>query len=253
MTLRKHGAPSSPETDGRPAPRGDVPEAASPPTAARTSERRAGTSVPGAIAETHDEPDGRRRRGNTSRARIVDALSRLVREGNLTPGAARVAELAGVSLRTVFRHFDEMDSLFKEIAENIQAQVLPAFFRPYLSETWKERLVELVERRIELYEAILPFKLSGDLKRFQSDYLSKDYHQHLKLEKMSLESVLPVEITSDPPLVHALMAAAGFQGWRILRKDQELELADARAVVMRTVDALVASFEQQAAASRKKA
>jgi len=187
------------------------------------------------------EPDGRRRRGNSSRARIVNALMQLISEGNLTPGAARVAEIAGVSLRTVFRHFDEMESLYKEIAESIQVRVHPALFRPYRSETWKERLLELIDRRIDLYEAILPFKMSGDLRRYQSEYLANDYKQHLKLEKMSIETLLPKHIADDNVLLHALIAATGFQGWRILRKDQSLAGADARAAVLRTVEALLAS------------
>jgi len=61
-----------------------------------------------------------------------------------------------------------MDSLYREMAESIHARVLPAFFRPYHSDSWKGRLDELIGRRIELYEVILPFKVSGDLKRFQS-------------------------------------------------------------------------------------
>lgn len=192
----------------------------------------------------HDEEtDGRRRRGNTSRAKIVEALMQLVSEGNLTPGAARVAEIAGVSLRTVFRHFDEMETLYKEIAESIQARVHPELFRPYRSETWRERLFEMIDRRIELYETILPFKLSGDLRRYQSEYLTKDYEQHLKLEKMSIETLLPEHVAADEVLLQALIAATGFQGWRILRKDQNLSKAAARASVLRTVEALLASHE----------
>lgn len=204
-------------------------------TPATNSTRAAARPEPAA------EPDGRRRRGNTSRARIVDALSKLVGEGDFTPRAARVAEVAGVSLRTVFRHFDEMDSLYREIAESIAARVLPALFRPYRFETWRERLLEMVERRIELYEAILPFKVSGDLRRFQSAFLANDYEKHLQLEKMSLESLLPAEMVEDVSLSHALRSATGFQNWRILRKDQELGVEDARGVVVRTIEALLAS------------
>jgi AcrR family transcriptional regulator len=187
------------------------------------------------------EADGRRRRGNTSRARIVEAMLKLVRDGNPAPGAARVAELAGVSLRTVFRHFEEMDSLYREMSETIQARVLPALFRPYSSETWRERLAELLDRRIEVYEFIMPFKISGELRRFQSEYIAKDAAQHLKLEKMSLEAVLPREMTADDPLRHALLAATGFQAWRVLRQDLELGVDDARSAMRRAVEALLAS------------
>jgi AcrR family transcriptional regulator len=200
---------------------------------------KASTASP--VGASDLEPDGRRRRGNTSRARIVDALLQLISEGTLTPGAARVAELAGVSLRTVFRHFDEMETLYKEIAGSIQKRVHPTLFRPYRSETWKGRLLEMIDRRIDLYESILPFKLSGDLRRYQSEFLSNDYEQHLRLEKMSMETVLPKHLADDNVLLHALLAVTGFQGWRILRKDQNLDKEDARAAVVRTVEALLAS------------
>jgi AcrR family transcriptional regulator len=196
-----------------------------------------------AAAEREEEHDGRRRRGNTSRARIVDAMLKLMREGTVTPGAAKVAELAGVSLRTVFRHFEEMDSLYKEIAESIQARVLPAFFRPYVSDSWRDRLFEMVDRRIELYEAILPFKISGDLRRYQSAYLANDYTQHLALEKMSLESLLPEGLAADHVVVQALRAWWGFLGWRILRHDLALEIDDARTAMVRTVRSLLDSAE----------
>lgn len=188
-----------------------------------------------------EETDGRRRRGNTSRARIVAAMLELVEAGNVAPGAARVAALAGVSLRTVFRHFEDMESLYREMGEAIQARVLPAFFRPYEGETWKARLLELVERRLELFEAILPFKVSGDVRRFQSAFLSRDYRTHLDLEKASLDAVLPADVAADTVLVEALRAAISFQTWRVLRKDQDLDVDEARAVMLRTLDALLAA------------
>jgi AcrR family transcriptional regulator len=189
----------------------------------------------------HVETDGRRRRGNTSRARIVEAMLKLVRDGNVAPGAARVADLAGVSLRTVFRHFEEMDSLYREMGETIQARVLPALFRPYTARSWRDRLVELIDRRIEVFEFIMPFKISAELRRFQSDYIAKDAEQHLNLERMSMESVVPKDVADDAPLLSALLAATGFQAWRILRQDLDLPIDDARAAMMRAVDALLAS------------
>lgn len=64
--------------------------------------------------------DGRRKRGDQSRRQIVDAMIELVRSGEMSPSAAQVAERAGVGLRTVFRHFDEMEILYREMAEVIR-------------------------------------------------------------------------------------------------------------------------------------
>lgn len=212
----------------------------------KTSSARIEIAPPG-----HDEPDGRRRRGNTSRARIVEAMLKLVREGNPSPGAARVAQLAGVSLRTVFRHFEEMDSLYREMAETIQSHVHPALFRPYSLPGWHERLRELIDRRIEVYEFIMPFKISGELRRFHSEYIAKNIDQHLHLERMSLEAVLPHEIADDTPLIHALLAASGFQAWRILRQDLQLGVAQARDAMLRGIDAMLTSTTATTSTKKK--
>ena len=55
------------------------------------------------------EVDGRFRRSVRSRERILDALRELVSEGNLRPTGQQVAARASVSLRTVFRQFDDME------------------------------------------------------------------------------------------------------------------------------------------------
>ena len=58
-----------------------------------------------------EERDGRRLRSQDSRARIVAAMLDLIREGEIAPSAELVASRANVGLRTVFRHFKDMDSL----------------------------------------------------------------------------------------------------------------------------------------------
>ncbi len=66
--------------------------------------------------------DGRRLRGKRSRQGIVEAMIELVRSGNPEPTAEEVAARAGVAMRTVFRHFADMDSLYREISQKIQRQ-----------------------------------------------------------------------------------------------------------------------------------
>ena len=48
----------------------------------------------------------------------------LIVAGDLSPSAARVAEEAGIGLRTVFRHFDDMDALYSEITATVTDRVM---------------------------------------------------------------------------------------------------------------------------------
>ena len=47
----------------------------------------------------------------------MDALLELNREGNLRPTAREIAERAGVSLRSVYVHFDDLEDLFLAAAK----------------------------------------------------------------------------------------------------------------------------------------
>jgi len=95
-------------------------------------------------------PDGRRERSRPSRSKIIQAMIDLVAKGYPNPSAARVAEIAGVGLRTVFRHFDDKDSIFREMNAILIEAYLPQINAPYKSDHWKKQLFELVERRARI-------------------------------------------------------------------------------------------------------
>jgi len=183
--------------------------------------------------------DGRRKRGDQSRRQIVDAMIELVRSGDMSPSAAQVAERAGVGLRTVFRHFDEMEVLYREMAEVIRARIMPEVVKPYGGNTWRERLDELIARRIAVYEDIMPLKVAGSVLRFRSPFLMEDYHEHLRMERKTLRQVLPEAIVDDTDLFRGLEMLTSFQAWRRLRQDQGLGATEAARILRRMVDALL--------------
>ncbi len=104
--------------------------------------------------------DGRRERSRSSRARIVQAMLDLVGGGHIAPSAAEVAEQAGVGLRSVFRHFDDMDSLYSEMSDAIEVRLMPVLLKPLAATEWKPRVRELAERRMTVFETMLPYRIS---------------------------------------------------------------------------------------------
>ena len=56
--------------------------------------------------------DGRRLRSDRSRQVIVEAMLQLIDGGNLVPTAQQVADHAKVGIRSVFRHFEDMEAIF---------------------------------------------------------------------------------------------------------------------------------------------
>jgi AcrR family transcriptional regulator len=184
-------------------------------------------------------PDGRKQRSERSRQAIVDAMLDIIMGGRMEPSAAEVAEKAGVSARTVFRHFEEMDSLYSEMTERLEAEIMPIIQQPFTGEGWRAQLDQLLERRAMIYERIMPVKIAASIRRFSSDYLMLNYERFVHLERTGLEGVLPDTIRKDATLFSAIEMCAGFQTWRRLRQDQGLSTDQAADVVRLTISRLV--------------
>jgi len=183
--------------------------------------------------------DGRRQRSERSRAQIIEAMFELIREGDMSPSAAKVADQAKVGLRTVFRHFEDMDSLYVEMAERISSEVMPKVLAPFEARDWRGRFFEHLDRRIEIYEYIMPVRVSANLRRFQSRFLMEEYRRNLLIERSSLKAVLPAEIVENPKLFAAIETTASFQTWRCLRQDSDLPVEEAAEVFRLMLERIV--------------
>lgn len=192
-------------------------------------------------AEATETEDGRKRRSERSREQIIEAMFELVSGGELDPSAAQIAEVANVSLRTVFRHFEEVDGLYLEMNRRVKAEVMPMVQAPFQSSDWRDIVLELVERRSEVFERVLPFRVCGSIRRFRSDFLMQGHQDFVAMERAILDSVLPEEVRENVVLEAGFDAVLGFDTWRRLRQDRELSVEDARATVRKLVEVLLAS------------
>lgn len=182
--------------------------------------------------------DGRHQRAVDNRRRIVEAMLALVRAGDVAPGAEAVAAKAGVGLRTVFRLFEDMESLYREIHSILYAELAPLVATP-LPAAWPDRLFALIDRRVRVVEKLMPVKNAADVQRFRSPYLTEDHQFLVHFQRKMILDVLPPDMT-DPVLIDAIDLVMSFEAWRRLRQEQSLTAEAAAAVVKRTVRALLA-------------
>lgn len=99
--------------------------------------------------------DGRVERRERNRAAVVEALLDLYRRGQLAPSADAIAKEAGVSPRSLFRYFDDIDALIREAVRQQQAHLAPRLriaFDPALP--FGERIDRVVDARLDLYDAM---------------------------------------------------------------------------------------------------
>lgn len=182
--------------------------------------------------------DGRRRRSEQSRDRIVAAMMALVEEGKLTPGAEDVAERAEVGLRSVFRHFKDMDSLYAEMAARLAAEYLPAM-APFQSADWRGQLFESLDRRIVIFERMLPFKRAADAHRHKSLVIQNNHAATAQLMRARLLDLLPPHLQTDRAAFETLDFLLSIDSWQRLRSEQGLTASRARDVIEWLVKALV--------------
>jgi AcrR family transcriptional regulator len=165
----------------------------------------------------------------------------IIREGEVSPGAEQVAERADVGLRTVFRHFKDMDSLYREMSEVIEAEMRAIAGQPFHAEDPHERVVELVARRGAVFEKIGPFKRASDVLRHRSRFLDDDSDRLVVALREILQLVAPEAIRLDSDRFEALDLLLSWESWSRLRREQGLGPEDARrvleAAVRRVMDA----------------
>jgi TetR/AcrR family transcriptional regulator, regulator of autoinduction and epiphytic fitness len=188
--------------------------------------------------------DGRLARSARARAAVAEAFLDIVNEGNLRPTAERVARRAGFSLRLVFHHFADLESLFA-VAADRQTERLSRLVRPIRAELpLAERLPQFIAQRTRLLEAMSPVRRAALLHEPFSPVIARRLDEARKLTRRETERIFARELdTQTAPerriLLAALDAASAWPTWENLRRHQRLSVSAARAVRDTTLRALL--------------
>jgi AcrR family transcriptional regulator len=183
--------------------------------------------------------DGRTLRSQRSREAIVQALVSLVGEGEMRPTAQRVAERAGVGIRTVFRHFSDMDTLYDEMNARLRAKVLPLLESAPAEGDLLSRARALAKRRADLFERISPYRRAGNLQSWRSPFLQKQHAKMARELREDLVRCLPEAERAEEALLDAMECAASFEAWNHLRFERKLSRKRSATALERALIALV--------------
>jgi len=183
--------------------------------------------------------DGRVRRAARSRAAIEDALFALVGEGVVQPTVQDVAVRAGVAMRSVFRHFSDMESLFASVDARVRQEALALLHAPNLRASLSDRISALARQRARIFEHIAPYKRAGDVQRWRSPYVQSQQAQLVDELRLRLHAWLP-ELDAAPAEVReAVELTVSFESWDRLRRLQRLGATRATAVLDHMVRTLL--------------
>ncbi|MEM1437350.1 MAG: helix-turn-helix domain-containing protein [Pseudomonadota bacterium] len=185
--------------------------------------------------------DGRIARSRVQYDVIKTTFLELVNEGNYSPTAVDVAKRTGISVRTVFRHFSNIEELYAKIGEFQRSYVFENIPCPIEDSSWEDRLKQIIFRRRAVFEVILGSLEFVMVNRWRSPYLADAYQQMLDESRQFLELALHnhVDITTRKFDTLVILFSPG--QWRMLRKDFDLTVDEAVQWLFDTAIALYPS------------
>ena len=183
--------------------------------------------------------DGRRARSERSKQAIIDASLALMEEGNLIPTAQQISDRAGVGIRSFFRHFEDMETLFATIDDQIRDNTEALFLGGDRDGTLEERILHAVERRAKGYEGIAPYKRAANVKRAHSEFLQERHQVVVSTMSKDLRRWFPELKRMNAATMHALELVTSFEAWDRLRVDQRLGKQRAAEAMKRAMSALL--------------
>ena len=197
------------------------------------------TTVP-SIDEDIAPLDGRTARAVRTRAAIVEACIELIDEGDLRPTAPRIAERASVSVRSVFQHFADLDTLFVAVGERVveRSQHLVGPIDPDLP--LAERVDAIVTQRTRLIEALTPIRRSAMVHQAESSEIGRMFDEAHQLGRTQVKAVFQHEIGALEDdrrlLIDAIDVALSWGTWEVLRMANQRSVDESRVVVRRLVE-----------------
>lgn len=187
--------------------------------------------------------DGRHARSERSRDAVLAGVIDLFEQGVPRPTARQIAGQAGVALRTVYRHFDDLDTLFAE-AVDVYRRRLEPFLHP-IDPTLPlaTRVEALAAQRRAVWESASPIHRAGRLVRDEQPFVAASMEQSRRRARSQVEQVFAQELarteapSSDADLIEQLEAATSWTTWDMLRTEQGLDPVTAERLVGRMLEA----------------
>jgi len=146
--------------------------------------------------------DGRVARGERTRQAVAEALISLIEEGEPQPTARRIAERAGVSLRIVFHHFEDLEAVLRAAVDIQRSRhwrrlgpVDPTLAMP-------SRITAVVRQRAGVFEAVSPVRRVAQ----RVEQVSPTAADQLARVRAALRAQLAAAF--EPELAHRSTAAA---------------------------------------------
>jgi AcrR family transcriptional regulator len=195
--------------------------------------------------------DGRNRRAAETRRKIIAAAKAMIAETSTAPTVVAVAKRADVSVRSVFQHFHDVESLFVTVVDSISndLEVPPA---APATQPLSERIASVVENLAQMFDRIVPLRVAAGQFANHPGLIERGLALKNELRRITFEVFSPEFATlseaAREELADAIGAALSLDAWIVLRRQDGMSFERATAVWRRTLTALLSHGAQASAA-----
>lgn len=188
-------------------------------------------------------PDGRNRRAVETRRKVIAAAKAMIAETSTAPTVVAVAKRADVSVRSVFQHFGDVESLFVTVMDAVRQDIVvppPTQAGRPLS----HRISSVAQNLAEIFDKIVPLRVAAGQFAGHPALIERGLASKQELRAATFEAFAPefgpLSEQAREELADAIGAALSLDAWIVLRRRDGLSFERATAVWRLTLTALLA-------------
>ncbi len=198
------------------------------------------------MTATLDETDGRHARRERNRLAVVDAMLALYATGNLEPSSDQIAQRAGLSPRSLFRYFDDLDDLVRVAIARHYERLLPLADLDTTTAPLADRVVRLVDQRLRLFEAIASVGTVARLRAPFQPLIAAELATARRYWREQIRKLFAAELRQlgSPVAAHVVATIdvlTSFESVQLMRDDQQLSAPAIAAALVHSITALLTS------------
>ena len=185
--------------------------------------------------------DGRRLRREQNRTTVLDALVALFHEGVYQPSSAEIAERAGISPRSLFRYFDDIDDLNRAAVDR-HLDTHRALFEVDIDHAAPtvSKIDQFVEARVHLHEAVAPAARAARLVAHRREVIDRQLYDTRVFMRAQVLRTFARELEGERiALLPAIDELCSFEAYEFMRTGHRMSRAKATTALVAAITQLL--------------
>ena len=195
--------------------------------------------------------DGRTARRDRNSEAVLDTVHEMFVEGNFAPAVEEVAVRSGVSLRSVYRYFEDTEDLLRRAIERRVEVVGDLYALESLGEGGREqRIRSLVDQRLQLHAKLAPTIRAAMLRSSDSPLIAEQVRARRRLLADQVAAHFVPELalldrSRRVELATCIDALCSFESMELMRVRAGLSPSRTRRALEDGVAALLGGVDQK--------